>query len=242
MEYPATMKLVKVVLGLAVTAGLVTATAAEAIAPDVAAAVGAGIVLALAVIRIVRKIGERNNPVGRPDGKEGRADVRTMAGLAAIGLVLICGCALPLSVNQHLDALESGINIAQANAIEAHGTIEAGLAAQRAAGFDAARADLARIATTQPKRTVPIGTSLLVIDQLRKQGEALDLLARAATRDRATAMDNFAALRRMLGEAKGLVVSSQGLSQELRNYIGYLEASRAAARLVATTQVATEGQ
>jgi len=151
-----------------------------------------------------------------------------MKRLAVLWVLVVAGCAMPMAVNKHLDALEIGIGIAEANAVKAHDSIETGIVRQRSAAFDAARLDLVRVASTQPNATVDLKTADLVVSQLQKQSAASDTLLKLTLSQRATAMDNYAALRRMIGQAKSLVTASQSVSSEVRAYIDYLSASKAA--------------
>lgn len=155
--------------------------------------------------------------------------------------VLPVGCALPLSVNQHLDAIETGLNIAVVNASNAHDSIESGIAEQRSDTFEAARADLERIAAKE-NGVIPVKTASLVVEQLQKQSKAYDVLVKMAWQQRIKALDNFAALRRMLDEAKNEVIASQNVSQEVKAYFAYLEASRAAANAKLAETQATSTQ
>jgi len=109
------------------------------------------------------------------------------------------------------------------------------------AAFDAARSDLSRIAATQAANAVPIKTATLVVEQLEKQSAAYSVMAKTAWTQRLVALDNLTAMRRILDQAKAVVVASQNVSQELKDYIGYLQASRQAAELRAAAAQAAGG-
>lgn len=170
-----------------------------------------------------------------------RERIPVMRVLVTALVLVLSGCAMPMAVNQHLDALACGLDIAEANAGNAHDMIERGIASQRVAAFDAARSDLSRIAATQAANAVPIKTATLVVEQLEKQSAAYSVMAKTAWTQRLVALDNLTAMRRILDQAKAVVVASQNVSQELKDYIGYLQASRQAAELRAAAAQAAGG-